>query len=412
MARKQKKLTRKERQQQQQEAVARRRTEKGWIPPHQRPQQYESDLAEDLEPILDLMQSGPNGSEMEALMMLLTESESLADEPEFEDIFADPLLTVTTYIQTAEQMGLTPDDISKLAEEEREDTLSQVFEDTVRQVLTDDLREEIINALDNLRQRLRQAGQRQEAAKAAALQSFLSTSEVEDAWLILGLVQTIVGRALEAGFKLMELTEKMMSHLPDNESADTWLQDAAESELGQQIQTELAQIPGLSRFVEKKTDEIMDEGYLALRSGELDLALFTEEELTVGFNIFTEVMGGSEAIEELFEQDDYVPEITQKQSETLIERVNAHLTQILTPERMDEIRDQVEAILEAEDLPKQYYPFGMMMNNYLQDEEDPTTQRLFLITAFLGEMRAVTDIGVDMLDNFENLDGDNESDYF
>jgi hypothetical protein len=410
MARKQKKLTRKERQQQQQQAVARQRAEKGWVPPHERVRQPEQQLAEDMEPLLDLMQGGPSGPEMEALMMILAESDDLADEPEFEDILADPFLTVTTYIQTAEQMGLTPDDLLKLDEEEREGTLSEVFEKTLREVLTDELRREIITALNTMRQRLRQTGRRQELAKATALQSFLSESGVDDAWLMVGLVETIIGRSLEAGFKLLNLREKIMGDQPDDESPDTWLQNAAESEVSQEI-AELAKIPGLNRFIEKKSDEIIDEGYHALQSGELDLALFTEDELLSGLEIFTEVMGGPEAIEKMSEQAEDEVEITSQQGETLIIKINDYLTQILTPERMVEIREQIQGILQAEDLPEHYYSFVLMMSNYLEIEEVDTPQKLFLVTAFMGEMRYIIDEGFDMFEE-EDFDEDDESDLF
>jgi hypothetical protein len=386
MARKQKKLTRKERQQQHQEAITRRRAEKGWIPPHER-QQPQPDLAQDLEPLLGLMEDVPDGPGMEALMILLADSGDLAHEPELENIIIDPFLTVITYIKTAEQMGLQPEDLDEMPEEERDDTVAEIMENTTRELLTNDLRQEIIDGLDQLRHRLRRARQYERTAKAAALQSYLGEKSAQDTWPLLGLTQTIVERSLEAGFKLFDLSEKLSEAGLDSEATDTWLQDAAQTEVARQVEDLLNQMPGLNRFIKDKADSIWDEGLENLSTGHLDLRLFTEEELAHGFEIFTSVMGGHEVIEEMFAQGS---QMTRQQQKALVLQVNDYLGQILTLDRIQQLRQTIKADLEDEEFPKEHFSFTMMLNSHLQDENASQTAREFLVVAFLGEMRAIS----------------------
>ena len=143
MARKQKKLTRKQRRQQRQATIARRHEAKGWLPPPERAKQR-NELVEDMAPLISMVQAGP-GSEEEQLFWLLADSADLAEQPEFKEIFTEPLLTVPTYISVAEQMGIaTPEMLDELPEEEREDKNAQMLEEATRRLLNDELFGEII----------------------------------------------------------------------------------------------------------------------------------------------------------------------------------------------------------------------------------------------------------------------------
>jgi hypothetical protein len=393
MARRKKKQTRKQQAKQQRQAeIARIRKERGWRPSHTHSKRPQDEVIEDMLPLFPLIDdpSTSPAAGMEQLMMTLVASEDLIEEPEFEDIIIDPMRCVDTLVEVGEELGIDPAALSQLPDEEREDTTMQMLEMTTRRLLTDELRQDILSALNSLRLRLKQAGQPEKAAKAASLQSFLGGSETSEVWPLIGLVQAIVQRSLAAGFELLEASMEVVGAdgLDETETPLSLAERVAQSSVAQKANTLLQKVPGLSRFLEKQADSIWDEGIDAVFAGDLYLGIFAVEELEVGFDIFKTTLGDNLS-QETDAQEPITIKPTEEQSKALVLGIDDFITELFTPLRLDLLRTRLDTILNDKDSPRRWIPFILMLADYLADEEAVANEKGFLISAFLGEMRAV-----------------------
>jgi hypothetical protein len=297
---------------------------------------------------------------------------------------------VDTFVEVAEELGTDPEAFSRLPDEELEETQMKLMEMTARRLLTDELRQEIVDALNQLRLRLKQAGQRDKTAKAAALQSFLSGSEGSEIWSMIGLVQAIVQRSLTAGFELLETSRQAMEagHLDGSETPLTISERLAQSSLTQRANKLLRKVPGLGGYLEKQADSIWQEGVEAVFTGDLYLGLFTPEEMKIGLDLFRTTMGDV-IREEAAAQEPEKIAIPEEKAKALISEIDDTITQLFTPVRLDQLRMRLNSILNDTHLPKQWLSFVLMLREYMADEEAIENEKPFLISAFLGELRAV-----------------------
>lgn len=380
MARKQKKLTRKQRLQQQ-EAVARQRQTKGWISPNEKAKQRR-ELVEDMAPLLAIAETGA-GSEEENLFFLLADSSDLMEEPEFGDIFAEPLVTLPTYISVAEKLGFPlPDDLFNLPEEEQDEKKAEIIEETTRRLLTDELRQEILAALNGLRLRWKKEGQRPEAARAAGLQLVLGDRKSKGLWSTIGLVQAIVLRSLEAGFELVGVAV--------DDEADEADEDKPISELykklndpgiNEKLEEAIKKIPGLESYLDKQVDKLWEAGDDALFGGELNLGLFSNEELEAGAKIFNRVM------RETDDEEAATRAPSKEQTENFFTELNAHLLELFTPERLEQLRARLQTILEEGVYPPQYFSYVKMMTDAMSEDDAVENEMPFLFKAMMGELQ-------------------------
>lgn len=379
MARKQKKLTRKQRLQQQ-EAVARQRQARGWVSPNEKAKQRQ-ELVEDMAPLLAIAETGA-GSEEENLFFLLADSSDLVEEPEFQTIFAEPLITLPTYISVAEKQGFpSPDDLFNLPEEKQDEKKAEIIEETTRRLLTDELRQEILAALNGLRLRWKKEGQRPEAARAAGLQLILGDRKSKGLWSTIGLVQAIVLRSLEAGF---ELVGAAVEEEPDETDEDGPLSDLYkrlnEPEVTGKLEEAIKKVPGLEDYLDKQLDKIWEEGDEALFRGELNLGLFTAEELEAGAKIFNQVMREQA-------EDEKAADSTKEQTQKLFTQLNAYLVELFTPERLEQLRARLQTILAEGVYPGRYFSYVKMATEAMAEEDAAENERPFLFKALLGELQ-------------------------
>jgi hypothetical protein len=393
MARRKKKRTGKQQAKQQREAeIARIRQDRGWKSSQPRPRHAQDEVFEDMLPLFPLLDdpAAVSADGVEQLMMTLLASEDLIEEPEFEEIFIDPMHCVNTFVEVGQELGIDPEALGHMPEGEREEAQMNLLELTAQRVLTDELRQDILNALNNLRQRLKRAGKREKAAQAAALQSFLGESDSSELWTTIGLVQAIVQRSLTAGFELYEASMEVMDAggLDEGETPLTLAERVARSSVAQKADTLLQKVPGLGGYLEKQADRIWQEGVDAVFEGDLYLGVYTSEELEAGFDILRATRAG-DVTQEATAQEPATRAITQEQGKSLISRIDDHLTELLTPARLDQLRTRLNTILDGSDYDRHWVAFLVMLVEYMADEEAVETEKGFLISAFLGEMRAV-----------------------
>jgi hypothetical protein len=393
MARRKKKRTRKQQAKQQRQAeIARIREERGWKPSTAGSKRAQDDVFEDMLPLFPLVDdpAASPADGVEQLMMTLLASEDLIEEPEFDEIFIDPMRCVDTFIEVGQELGIEPEALGQLPEEELEDTQMNLLEMTTERVLTDELRQDILDALSVLRQRLKRAGEREKAAQAATLQSFLGQGESDELWPTIGLVQAIVRRSMAAGFELFEASMEVMEagDLDEGETPRTLTEKLAQSSVAQKANTLLQKVPGLSGFLEKQADSIWQEGIDAIFEGDLYLGVFTSEEIEAGLVILGATREG-DITQEADAQDPTTIEITEEQGKALVSQIDDYLTELFTPVRLDQLRNRLNTILDSSDYETRWVAFIMMLVEYMADEEAVEHEKGFIISAFFGEMRAV-----------------------
>jgi hypothetical protein len=391
MAKKKKKLSRKQRAQQRREAIARKRRETGWTPPQPRsqPQNQGTELLDDMLPLFPMVDD-PADAKMnsyEQLMLTLLDSGHLIEEPEFEEIIVDPMQAVDTLTQVGEELDLDPETLSRLPAGEQEEAQMTLLEATTRRLLTDKLRQDIIQALNELRLRLKGAGKQKESAQAAALQMFLDSDESEEMWPTIGLVQAIVQRSLAVGFEFFEASAELME--AGDQSPLTMLDKLSQSRLGRRTEGLLKKVPGLSGYLEKQADKIWEEGTDAIFDGELSLELFTPDELMAGSEIFKTIFTGDGDDDDDDDEGDL--EITEETGKALITQIDNYITELFTPERLEQLRARLKAIVDDPAYDKKWLAFFMMLNTYLTDEDAVENEKPFLIKTFFGEMRHMSE---------------------
>jgi len=400
MARKKKQLTRKQRKQQRREAMERKRKERGWEPPPAGPAPGIDGVFEDMLPLFPEIDAPntPSISTAERLLTTLMASDSMADEPEFKEIFVDPMLCLDTFSEIVQEMGIEPESMSKLPDEEREDAQMTIREEITRRLLTDELRQDIIDGLNDLRLRLKQSGGHQEkVAQAAMLQSFLtSASPVEPGgdmgsgiWPMLGLVQAIFMRGLMIGFELMEAAREVEETLGLDESEVALPEALAQSSiLRQKVDSLLKKVPGLLGFMKKHTDKAWEEGVDALFTGDLYLELYSPEELATAFDIFGAAFRPDLA-EEIETQDPLQLKVAEKEFAALIQQLDDYLTQLFTPERLDRLRARLAVTLK-DPAYKKWLGFLYILVEYMANENAVEIEMRFLLQALLGEIKMAT----------------------
>lgn len=386
MARKQKKLTRKQRLQQQ-EAVARQRQAKGWVSPNEKAKQRQ-ELVEDMAPLMAIVETGAGSSE-ENLFFLLADSADMVTEPEFNEIFAEPLVTVPTYVSVAEKFGFaSPDELFDLPEEEQNDKKAEIVEETTRRLLTDELHQEILAALGELRRRLKKEDNLAEAARAAGLQLVLGDRKSKGLWPTLGLVQAIILRSLEAGFELVSITldDEAAEDEDDDDSLAALYKKLGDPALDDKLEQAIKKVPGLESYLGKQVDKIWQEGETALFDGELNLGLFTEEELDAGAEIFNRVMNAEVDDPEAGPETAAAASVKER-TQNLFNQLIAYLVELFTPERLEQLRARLKAVVEGEDYPAQYSPYVKMMSEAMDEADAIEHEKNSLFKALMGEMQ-------------------------
>ena len=390
MVRKKKKLTRKQRKQQRREAIARKRKERGWES-QQAPPTHRAEVFEDMLPLFTEIgdPTASSTSTAEQLIVALLDTDHFADEPEFEEFIIDPLLCLNTFSEVIREFDIEPGSLDELPDEEREDTQMTVREEIIRRLLTDELRQDIINGLIDLRLRLKRSGEREEVAKAAALQSFLGGDTDSDIWPMMGLVQAIFARSLAIGFELMETAMEVAETTDPDESDVPLTEKLARSSVTQKAAELLERVPGLSGFLDKHADKVWKEGVDAVFAGELYLELFSPEELETGFKIFGATFGRYDIVEETDTQEPLTPEVPSEDVETVIFQLDDYITELFTPERLDQLRARLDAVLKDPAYAGKWSSFLYLLTENMADEDAVEYEMQFLIQALIGEMAFV-----------------------
>jgi hypothetical protein len=320
------------------------------------------------------------------LMDVILGSGDLADEPELAGIFLDPLLCARTYAEVGEELGIDAETVSQLHEEEQEEIDAQMRAESLRRLLTDDLRRGILTGLNDLRVRLRRSARRQDAARVAALQSFLDSQQGPLVWTMNGLLQAIFHRSLSLGFELIQASAQALE-TDDGELDTSWLDRLAHSALGEKIGGLLERVPVLGDLLESGADRVWAEGMDAVYTGELYLGLYSEDELEGAVVVIASTMG-YDSVEQMASADVSWGQLPEEMGSAIMAGLSSTIDELFTPERLEQLRARFDVLLRDPDYRGPHLPYILMLRQYVMEEDGVEVAKKSLLAALLGEINA------------------------
>lgn len=341
------------------------------------------EVIQDMAPFFDV--SGSPSRALQELMTTLLDSGDLIDEPELEAILIEPMLCADTFALVGEGMGLTPEKLAALPPEEQDDVHIDILEQSIGRILSEKICQDILVALNALRLRLRQSDRKEEAARVAALQSFLREDINRASWPLIGLVQAIFQKSLDAGFRLIDASSTMLG-IDDWQQGKTGLLDRIlHSETTPEMEKLVAQVPGLNAYLQKQTDMIWHEGVQAVRSGELYLGVYSGAEIRQSFAVIVAALG-YDSVEAMSAAGASLGKVSKDEVRLIFEGLEAYIRDLFTLERLQQLRVQIDGALHEAQDDKKWLPFKVLLREYLKDEQAVESEMAFLVSALFGEL--------------------------
>ncbi len=368
------------RRDQQRQAMDRMRQEKGWQPPE--PDLPEGNLLDDL--MIQFPSAGkglPDMASAQLMADLAVDSHDLAEEPEFRTIYFHPMQSIDAYGAVEEKRGLSDEELEALPQEEQDAIFWEMIEQVTGELLTEDLQEQILAALEQLRQRARRSGDQDMVGHAAAVEFILSDDDAEDVWPTVGLVQALMHRSLLAGLEMVQVMEQA-SGLPGPGDVPDFSQvskAAADETLQQQMLDVLTRYPGLQDAMAEADESVWEEGLNDLANGVLYIGFFSLEELEEGAELFSAALH-----RQGLDPEDANPD--QAKVQAAFEELERHVITLLSAERLDEVREDLLSMVEDPELAGESGPFLLMLLDGLEQDISPEFAAQFLTPALLGEM--------------------------
>lgn len=385
MPRKNKKKQRKE---ERRRAMQRVRQAKGWQPPPEI-EFPDDELARDLLSFLPAY-GGPLTEEQaaEILASSVLDSDELADEPEFSELYFHPMQAIDAYAELEEERAIDDEMLNALSEEEEDELFFELMEDLTRRVLSPQLQDAILEAMEAAWERVHKEGDQEKAGRLAAMLTLLQSKEGEEAWPQVGLVQAILHRSLEAGFEMARVFEGQED--ADLSPREQWqLGTARRTE--EQLEAVVARYPGLDAVLQQKDDHAWNEGLGALMEGELYVGFFSDEELEQAADLVNpEALGALGLPEEEWGQAG-------------VQALRSYVSGLLTPERRAEMREHLLTLLEDEDLAGEYAPL-LTATLYELEEENSDAALAVLTAAMLSELEDMAEYVLGEEDEGEDQD--------
>lgn len=381
MSKKRKPLSRKQLKEQRAAQKARIREQRAWEPPAAAPTLNMS--YEEAEALQDML--GENESvATRKLAMIVANSMTWVDEPEFDDVFASPLACVEAMAEVTAQRGVSPEDVAAWDEDAQDDFHEEIQQEIAVRVLTPEVKERILTALEALGQRWRKQLKKQQANEATLLRLLLAERDagLKVAWQMTGLVNALVGRSLTVGFELIEAVSPSMEQAGEQVT----ILDALENippEAEAKTTKLLNNMPGLRRVFEKQVGDMWDEGTHAVYEGDLYLGLFSAAEVTGVRDIM-------QALVTALSQHEPLPEDVQQEYMTrFIGQIDAYIMELMTPARLAQLRARMRQVVETEAVAARWMPFVALLYGDLSEENALEILRPFLNRAIIGELRQV-----------------------
>ncbi|MBN1400881.1 MAG: hypothetical protein JXA74_08580 [Anaerolineae bacterium] len=329
-------------------------------------------LFEDIDPI----EAGE--SFMMRVMEQLVRSEELASEPELRQVFFPPSTCAHAFWEILDI--LDPEYDPSQGDQIPEEAGQRAIEQIAGLFYSHPARDGIMASLDALRQRLRREGCRDAAAKAAGLQYFLGTDVGEEIWPLVGLIQALVRRSVEAGIRLSRVTASLADGIGSDEDTSSDSGETQRASLEESLAS-LREIPGMESFMSKEVDRAWIEGLSEMARGEIFLGLYTPPEIIGALDIL-------HAQHKASAQQGETLDAIQERGHDFTDEMARYVAELLSPKRLEQMRSRLREVRReaASDPPMVAFIDGLLER--LSAKDPAQGQRLWLALALLGEASA------------------------
>jgi hypothetical protein len=316
------------------------------------------------------------------LERVLIGSERLAEEPEFIDLSFDEnkaAKVTERWLKKYEKRLLE-------AQKKSEDEFQQVYDDVrikiIDELITPAFRKDVEQRLDRLQERLSIKGDAKTLEIVIMLKPILGMKQTP--WGLCGLIIAIYDRAMkqvvEAHADEIEIMNAIGQALKEEGMEESDLDSLVETpndldRIGQKL---LQKNPGLQDRLERQAWEIIEQFEQELSDGKIALALFTNEELLLPFQRLDEEYGGP-VTDKRFTED---------QQKHNIEVIMQTIREMMTPERQQRLRNDVEAAAKAWARERKYQKYAPVLDMEIGwlEEENGAVENQFVLSAFFGQL--------------------------
>ncbi|MEJ2209991.1 MAG: hypothetical protein P8129_13255 [Anaerolineae bacterium] len=363
-------------------AIERKRRETGWQPAPE-PDMEQERLMADMIPLLGGAEEGavPEGVAMALFMEKILDSDELINEPEFDGVYVHPLHCVPVFVQGLQELGLEDLDPEDLPMSEQEDLRADLQEELTMRVLTPEVQEAILSALEDLRERAREEGDKDLMAQAAGVYSFLEDAPADEMWANIGVARAVVGRSLDAGLEMYDVLQEQARQKGAGQGGPGALRRLLGATPQRKLERIINKYPGLADFMVEQLEVDWEEGAHALGSGEIDVGFFSAAEISAAFDEAYAV--GLE----LDEEGDLVhgEGAGEDAGEAFVKRLQSYERELSTPERLAQMQARLDEFSREAD--PSWLTFFSMLNDAFESGEKADLLHRLLVHALVGEMQ-------------------------
>jgi hypothetical protein len=313
--------------------------------------------------------------------------ESLTDEPEF----ADFELGEHAAEIVVEMIADSDEEIKRLEEISDEDVIGKLIADArieaIPKVVTPTVKTDIRRRLKRLNRRLEREGQKERADGIAALALILDFPAFP--WMLFEPVCQAFDDMVQhtLSFVMIQHTIAEAAGQPVADLTTDELTDLlANPEIMNRLQTQYETDEMLRETMDLEFDRFEEAFMDRLYTGQVDLALFTTEELAVGLAWYEHEMDTSNIIEETGEEEE-----SEEKARLILKTLSDALSYLNTPDR----RQQWLARLEQVKTKKTWSPdtkAGLeLLRSILSNPPMPEGPERLLLSAYMGELFKMDD---------------------
>lgn len=313
------------------------------------------------------------------LTRIMVDSAELANEIEFKDLYLDSRKTAQVTgrwlkkydkrLEAAKKKG--PNEYRKVADEMRVEVVAELA--------TPVFRKEVDQRLQTLMDRLMTGGDTRKLETVIMLTPTLRMKSIP--WGICGLILTIYNRTMQRAMQEYEEDQGVFDAIEEalkaegEEKIDIFTIFKHPGKLEQVGKKIFEAQPGLRQRAEKQIWEMIEAFEDALGRGDVELSLFSGEELTLPFQRIQAEFG------EPFTQ----VQPSEEMRERIFDALRQTLIEIMTPERFRRFRAEVEKTATNWLRTRQKWGAALQFElGYL--EGDQYEENKFILAAFIGQI--------------------------
>jgi len=313
------------------------------------------------------------------LIHIMIDSSQLAEEPEFSDLYLDGEKTAQITerwlkkydkrLAAAEKKG--PDEYHEVADEMRIEIVAELA--------TPAYRKEVDQRLQTLMNRLMTSKDTKMLEMVMMLTPALKMKSIP--WGLCGLILEIYNRTMQQAMQEYEEDQGVFDAVAEalraegEEKIDIFTILKHPDKLEQVGKKIFDKQPGLRQRAEKQIWEMVEAFEDALAHGDIDLNLFSEEELMLPFQRIQAEFG------EPFTQ----VQPSEEMSERIFDAVRQAITEIMTPERFHRFREDVDRMATNWLRTRQKWGAALQFElGYL--DGDQYEENKFILAAFIGQI--------------------------